>query len=94
MRGDADTLIAERDRIESELTKLEKRQADLEKERAEITLKSETATGNTETLAQLKIETEQVAEAKRQNDRLIDQTTKRYKELESTILMLKQSDIV
>jgi hypothetical protein len=94
MRGDADAFIAERDRIESELVELDERQVSLEKERAEITRKAETTTGDTESLAQLKIETEQVAEAQRQNDRLIDQKTKRLTEVERTIAMLKQSDIV
>jgi hypothetical protein len=94
MRGDTDAFIAERDRIKSELVELNERQVSLEKERAEITQKAETTTGDTATLAQLKIETEQVAEAKRQNDWLINQTTKRLTEVERSITMLIQSDIV
>jgi hypothetical protein len=94
MRGDADAFIVERDRIERELAELKVKQASLEKERAQVARNAETAAGNTEALALLKIETEQMAEAKRQNDRLIDLTTKRLMDVEKNIAMLKQSDII
>jgi uncharacterized protein (DUF3084 family) len=93
MGGDIDALTAERDRIESELARLDERQATLEKERAEITRKTEAAAGDTETLAQLKIETEQMVEAKHTNDRLIAQTKKRLAEVEEIIGMQEQSDM-
>ena len=94
MRGDTKNLVADRDRIASELIELEKRLVSLENERAEITRKAETATGDTEALAQLKIESEQLAEAMRRNDRLIDQATKRLTDVEGAIAMLEQSDMV
>ena len=82
---------------EREFRRLEGRQETLEKERAEIIRKTEAAASDTETLAQLKIETEQVAEAKRKNDQMIAQTTKRLEELEQTIAMKsamkRQSDM-
>ena len=53
-----------------------------EKERAEINRKTEAAASDTETQAQLKIEAEQMAEAKRTNDRPIAQTKKRLAEVE------------
>jgi hypothetical protein len=65
----------------------------LENERAEIARKAEGATGDTETLSQLEIETEQMAEAKRKNDRLIKQATKRLMEVEGVIAMQIQSDM-
>ena len=93
MRGDTDALSAERDRIESELAQLNERQVALDKERAETTRKTEAAAGDTEILAQLKIEAEQAAEAKRMNDRLIAQTAKRLVEVRKVIAMQEQSDI-
>jgi hypothetical protein len=94
MIGDSDGFVVERDRIKNELVELNKRRASLDEEQADIARKAETTTGDTATMAQLKIETEQVAEAKSQNDRLIDQATKRLKEVENTIFMQKQSDII
>ena len=94
MREDTDAYTAECNRIKSELVKLDEKQVNLEKERTEIAKKAEEVTGDTETLAQLKIETEQVAEAKRQNDRLIKQTEKRLMEVEKVISMQIDSDIV
>jgi hypothetical protein len=94
MSGDTDAFVAERDRIKSELAKLEKDNTSLEKERAEIARKSEGATGDTGTLSQLEIETEQMAEAKRKNDRLIKQATKRLMEVEGVIAMQVQSDMI
>jgi hypothetical protein len=93
MSGDTAAFVAERDRIKSELAKLEKDNTSLEKERAEIARKSEGATGDTGTLSQLEIETEQMAEAKRKNDRLIKQATKRLMEVEGVIAMQIQSDM-
>jgi hypothetical protein len=66
----------------------------LENELVEIARKAESTADDTETPARLKIATEQVAEAKRQNDRLIAQTAKRLKEVEKIIIMQEQSDIV
>jgi hypothetical protein len=94
MRRDTDALIAERDSINNELAQLKKTQVTLENEQAEITRKVESSAGDKETSAQLKIATEQVAEAKRQNDRLIAQTAKRLTEIEKIIIMQEQSDIV
>ncbi len=93
MSGDTDAFVAERDRIKSELAKLEKDNTSLEKERAEIARKSEGATGDTGTLSQLEIETEQMAEAKRKNDRLIKQATKRLMEVVGVITMQVESDM-
>jgi hypothetical protein len=93
MSGDTDAFVAERDRIKSELAKLDKNNMSLENERAEIAQKAKGATGDTETLSQLEIETEQMAEAKRKNDRLIKQATKRLMEVEGVIAMQIQSDM-
>ena len=94
MRGDTNTLIAERDRIEKELAPLDEEKVKLEKEHAELAGKAEANAGDTEILAQIKIRTEQVIEAKRKNERLIAEVTERLKEVEENILMLEQSDIV
>jgi hypothetical protein len=94
MRGDTNTLIAERDRIKNEWTQLTERQAVLENERAEIAGKVNATAGDTQALARLKIENEQVDEAKRANDRLIAEKVKRLKEIEETIILVKQSDII
>ena len=93
MSGDTDAFVAERDRIKSELAKLDKDNMSLENERAEIARKAKGATGDTETLSQLEIETEQMAEAKRKKDRLIKQATKRLMEVEGVIAMQIQSDM-
>jgi hypothetical protein len=90
---DTDTLTALVSSTESEFRRLEERGETLERERAEIVRKTEAAAGDAATLAQLKIETEQMAEAKRENDRLIAQATKRIEELEYTIAMQRQSDM-
>ncbi len=90
---DVDALTGECDRIESELRRLEGRQETLEKEQAEIIQKTETAAGDIEILAQLKIETNQVVEAKRMNDRLLAQTKKKLVDLEKIIAMQRQSDM-
>jgi signal transduction protein with GAF and PtsI domain len=91
--GDIDALTTALTRTEIEFRSLDEKRATLEKERAEIIRKTEAAAGDTETLAQLKIEIEWVAEAKRENDRLIAQATKRIQELEHTIAMQRQSDM-
>lgn len=91
--GDIDALTAERDRLEGELRELEGKQAVLENERAEIGRKTEAAAGDAETLAQIKIETEQMAEAQHTNDRIMALTKKRLAEIEETIGMQIQSDL-
>ncbi len=91
--GDVDALTGECDRIESEFRRLEGRQETLEKEQAEIIQKTEAAAGDIEILAQLKIETNQVAEAKRMNDRLLVQTKMKLVDLEKIIAMQRQSDM-
>ncbi len=91
--GDIDALMAERDRIGSEVRRLDGRQETLENERAEMVRKTEAAEGDMETLAQLKIETDQLAEAKRMNDRLVAQATTRLVEVENMIEMQRQSDM-
>ena len=91
--GDVDALTGECDRIESEFRRLEGRQETLEKEQAEIIRKTEAAAGDMEILARLKIETKQVAEAKRMNDRLLVQTRKKLVEVEKIIAMQRQSDM-
>ncbi len=93
MSGDTAAFVAERERIKSELAKLDKNNMSLENERAEIARKAKEATGDTETLSQLEIETEQMAEAKRKNDRLIKQATKRLMEVKGVIAMQIQSDM-
>jgi hypothetical protein len=85
--------MAERDRIESELRGFEDRQGALEKERAEISRRTEAAAGDSGTLAQLKIELDQLAEAKREIDHSVSVTTKRLEEIESVIAMQEQSDM-
>lgn len=90
---DMNALTAVLSRTESELRRLEGRQETLEKEHVDIIRRTEAAVGDAETLAQLKIETEWVAEAKRENDRLIAQTTKQLGELEETIAMQIQNDM-
>jgi hypothetical protein len=90
---DVEALMAVLSRTESEFHRLEGRREALDKERAEIIRKTEAAAGDTETLAQLKIETDQVAEAKRENDWLIARTKKQLDTLEETIAMQRQSDI-
>ncbi len=90
---DMNALRAALARTESAFRGLGEKRETLEQERAEILRRTEAAAGDTETLAQLKIETEWVAEAKRENDRLIAQTTKRLGELEETIAMQRQSDM-
>jgi hypothetical protein len=90
---DIDALTAERDRIESELRQFEERQETLEKEGAELLRQTKAAEDDEEALAKLKIELEQLAEAKRENDRSIEQSTKRLEEIESLIAMQEQSDM-
>jgi hypothetical protein len=77
--GDIDALTAERDRLEGELRELEGKQAVLE--------------NDAETLAQIKIETEQMVEAQHTNDRIMARTKKRLAEIEETIGMQIQSDL-
>ena len=91
--GDVDALNGERDRMASEFRKLEQKWESLENDRTELNQKTKAAAGNLEALAQLKIETEQVAEAKRMVDRQIAQTKKRLKEVEKIIAMQVQSDM-
>ena len=91
--GDIDVLTAERDRIEGELRGFEKQQDALEKNGAELRRKSEAAAGDGNALAKLKIELDQLAEAKRENDRSIAQVTKRLDELDTLIAMQEQSDM-
>jgi hypothetical protein len=91
--GDIDVLTAERDRIEGELRGFEKQQDALEKNGAELRRKSEAAAGDSDALAKLKIELDQLAEAKRENDRLIAMATKRLEEIETLIGMQEQSDM-
>ena len=91
--GDLGALTVERDRIGSEFRRHKERQDTLENERAEIIRKTEAAAGDMKTLALLKIETEQAAEAKRTNDRLVAQTAKRLREVEKVIEMQRQSDL-
>lgn len=91
--GDVDALNGERDRMASEFRKLEQKWESLENDRTELIQKTKAAAGNLEALAQLKIETEQVAEAKRMVDRQIAQTKKRLKEVEKIIAMQVQSDM-
>jgi len=91
--GDIDALTGERDRIVSEFRGLEGRLETLEKEQAEIVRKTEVAAGNTKTLDQLKIETEQMTEAKRMLDRQIVQKKKRLAEVSKVISMQVQSDM-
>jgi hypothetical protein len=90
---DMNALRAALARTESAFRGLSEKRETLEQERAEIIRRTEAAAGDTETLAQLKIETEWVTEAKRENDRLIAQTTKRLGELEETIAMQIQNDM-
>ena len=91
--GDVDALNGERDRMASEFRKLEQKWESLENDRTELIQKTKAAAGNLEALAKLKIETEQVAEAKRMVDRQIAQTKKRLKEVEKIIAMQVQSDM-
>lgn len=93
MGADTDALSAERDRIISELTRLDEKKTTLEKGRAELDRKTEAAAGNVATLAQLNIEADQLAEAKRMNDQLIARTAKRLAEIEGVIAMQGQSDM-
>lgn len=86
-------LTGERDRIVSEYRKLEGRLETLDNELAEMARKTEAAAGDMETLAQLKIETEQLAEAKHMIDRQIVQTKKRLTVIEKVIAMQIQSDM-
>jgi hypothetical protein len=90
---DIGTLTTVLARAETELRRFEERGKTLERECDQIVRKTEAAAGDAETLAQLKIETEQVAEAKRENDRLIAEATKRIEEFEYTIEMQRQSDM-
>jgi len=90
---DVDALTGECDRIESELRRLEGRQETLEKEQAEMVGKTDEAAGDTKTLARLKIEAEQLTEAKRMLDRQIGQKKKRLGELNKIISMQVQSDM-
>jgi hypothetical protein len=90
---DIDALTAERDRIESELRQFEERQETLEKEGAGLLGQTKAAEDDEEALAKLKIELEQLAEAKRENDRSIEQSTKRLEEIETLIAMQEQSDM-
>ncbi len=90
---DIDDLTAVLSRAENEFRRLEETQETLDKERAEIIRKTEAAAGDSDTLAQLKIETEQVAEAKRKNDHLMAEATKQLDQLEETIAMQRQSDM-
>jgi hypothetical protein len=92
--GDIDALTGERDRIVSEFHGLEGKLETLEKEQAEIVRKTEVAAGNTETLARLKIETDQMTEAKRMIDRQIVEKKKRLGELNKIISMQEQSDFI
>ena len=94
MRGDTDAQVAERDRIASELAELDEKHLNLKRELAEIARKAEEAAGNAEGLSQLKIETEQLTEAKHMNDRMISETKKRFTVIEDIISMQEQSDIV
>lgn len=91
--GDIDALVAERDHLESEFRRLEEKQEILEKEQTEINRQTEAAAGDTEALARIKIETEQMAEAKHANDRLMAQTKERLSELDEIIDMQRQSDM-
>jgi predicted nucleic acid-binding Zn-ribbon protein len=90
---DIDALTAERDRIESELRQFEERQETLEKDGAGLLGQTKAAEDDEEALAKLKIELEQLAEAKRENDRSIEQSTKRLEEIETLIAMQEQSDM-
>ena len=90
---DLEALTAVLARAESEFRKLEGRQKDLEKKRAGIIRKIEAANGDAETLAQLNIEIEQVAEAKREIDQLMAEPKKQLETLEQTIAMQRQSDM-
>jgi uncharacterized protein (DUF3084 family) len=90
---DLDGLTAEHDRIEGELSNFEERREKLEKQRAEVVRKTEAAAGDDQALAQLKIELDQLAEATRENDRSIAETTKRLEEIDTLIAMQEQSDM-
>jgi hypothetical protein len=91
--GDIDALTGERDRIVSEFRGLEGRLETLEKEQAEMVGKTDEAAGDTKTLARLKIEAEQLTEAKRMLDRQIGQKKKRLAEVNHIISMQVQSDM-
>ncbi len=92
MWRDARALIAERKHIKRELALLYKRQLTLERKQFEIARKADATADDTEALSELKIATNQMAEAHQMNDRLIAHKAKRLKGVEKTIAILKQSE--
>lgn len=89
MWRDTSSLITERKHIRRELVLLQKKQVALERKQAEIARKSETTAGDPNTLAQLKIATGQLLEAKQMNHRLILQKSKRLEGIEKSIALHK-----
>ena len=94
MSGSLDALTAERDRVESELDKLEQEHKDLQQKSEALAERRATAQKAGDDLAKLDVEAEQLAEAKRKNDRLLHQTKKRFNDIEEEVAMLQQSSIV
>ena len=93
MMEDTQALTVVLARTEGDFRRLEEKQADLEKTHVDLIRKTNAASDDAEALAQLKIEIEQTAEAKREIDRLIAQTARQMEMLEQTIAMQSQSDM-
>ncbi|MBY8974678.1 hypothetical protein KHP62_02595 [Rhodobacteraceae bacterium NNCM2] len=94
MIDDTQGFAAERDRLAAELDKLNEEHARIESERAAIAEKIKQSAGDVAAVEKLKIEEEQLAEGKRQNDRLIQLATERFREVERALTMQNQSDII
>jgi len=90
---DLEGLIAERDRIEATLDRCAQKEESLAKVEAEIARRTAAAAGDTKALAQLKVESDQTAEAKRLNTHQSAEARKRLQEIEKVIEMQAESDM-